>query len=89
MIRIAHFALGFALLAPLSACNSTASVDDELARESAETNALIDAAKRQLAAASPNGEDSGKPLPPLPGVDIPAPAANDAGADEEHHHHPQ
>ena len=73
------------ILAALSGCSSTAPVGDEIARETAETNAVIEAAKDHPALKGNSAEASGKPLPPLPGVNVAAPASNE----EAEHHHPQ
>ena len=73
------------ILAALSGCSSTAPVGDDIARESAETNAVIEAAKDHPALKGNSAEASGKPLPPLPGVNVAAPASNE----EAEHHHPQ
>ena len=73
------------MLAALSGCSSTAPVGDEIARETAETNAVIEAAKDHPALKGNSAEASGKPLPPLPGVNVAAPASNE----EAEHHHPQ
>jgi hypothetical protein len=71
------------ILASLSGCSSTAPAGDEIARESAETNAVIEAAKNHPALKENSIEASGKPLPPLPGVNVAAPASK---AEAEHHH---
>lgn len=73
------------LIASLSGCSSTAPVSDEIARESAETNAVIEAAKNHPALKENSTEASGKPLPPLPGVNVAAPASKE----EAEHHHPE
>jgi hypothetical protein len=72
-------------LASLSGCSSTGPASDEVARESAETNAVIEAARNHPALKGNSAEASGKPLPPLPGVNVAAPASNE----EAEHHHPQ
>jgi hypothetical protein len=72
-------------LASLSGCSSTGPASDEIARESAETNAVIEAARNHPALKGNSAEASGKPLPPLPGVNAAAPASNE----EAEHHHPQ
>jgi hypothetical protein len=72
-------------LASLSGCSSTGPASDEIARESAETNAVIEAARNHPALKGNSAEASGKPLPPLPGVNVAAPASNE----EAEHHHPQ
>ena len=72
-------------LASLTGCSSTGPASDEIARESAETNAVIEAAKSHPALKGNSAEASGKPLPPLPGVNVAAPASNE----EAEHHHPQ
>ena len=92
MIRVIGTAAAFALAMSSLACSPTAPMDDELELETAESNALIEAAKHRLEASSPNGEDFGKPLPRLPGVHVPAPVANGSEAkteQEAEHHHPE
>ena len=59
------------LLVSLAGCSSTAPANDEIARESAETNAVIEAAKNHPALKGNSAEAFGKPLPPLPGVSKP------------------
>ena len=89
MIRAA-FAVSSLVLATLAGCSSTAPASDEIARESAETNAVIEAAKNHPALKENSAEAAGKPLPPLPGVNVAAPASNQSAEDAEHHdHHPQ
>jgi len=73
------------ILASLSGCSSTAPAGDEIARESAETNAVIEAAKNHPALRENSTEASGKPLPPLPGVNVAAPTSKE----EAEHHHPE
>jgi hypothetical protein len=92
MIRIVDTTAAFALAMSTLACSPTPRADNELARENAESNALIEAAKRRLEASSSNGEDFGKPLPPLPGVHTPASVTNGPEAktqQEAEHHHPE
>jgi hypothetical protein len=72
MIRTAHSII-LLFLASLSGCSSTGPATDEIARESAETNALLEAAKNHPAVKDKSAEASGKPLPPLPGVTSAAP----------------
>jgi hypothetical protein len=89
MIRTA-FAVSCLFLASLAGCSSTAPASDENARESAETNAVIEAAKNHPALKDHSAEAEGKPLPPLPGVDVAAPASKKSDGQAEHHdHHPQ
>ena len=89
MIRAA-LAASSIFLASLAGCSSTAPANDEIARESAETNAVIEAAKNHPALKGHSAEASGKPLPPLPGVNVAAPASNQSDDEAEHHdHHPQ
>jgi hypothetical protein len=84
MSRVALAATSIILTA-LTGCSSTAPVGDEIARESAETNAVIEAARNHPALKGNSVEASGKPLPPLPGVNVAAPASNE----EAEHHHPK
>lgn len=89
MIR-ANFVLSSIVLISLAGCSSTAPASDEIARESAETNAVIEAAKNHPALKEHSAEASGKPLPPLPGVNVAAPASNQSDDEAEHHeHHPE
>ena len=74
------------ILASLSGCSSTAPAGDEIARESAETNAVIEAAKNHPALRENSTEASGKPLPPLPGVTMPAPKTLSEQEHEPHRH---
>ena len=74
------------ILAALSGCSSTAPVGDDIARESAETNAVIEAAKDHPALKGNSAEASGKPLPPLPGVTSPAPKTLPEQEREPHRH---
>lgn len=71
----------------LGACNSTDPKHEEIKRESAESNALIDAVNRRIEETAEDTNMVGAPLPPLPGVDVPAPSSNTTEA--EHDHHPQ
>ena len=75
-------------IASLAGCSSPPPVSGEIAREGAETNALIEAAKGQIEAASATN-DFGKPLPPLRGVDTPLPAKNPNSSHHEHHSPPE
>ena len=86
MIRAA-FAVGSLFLATLAGCSSTAPANDEIARESAETNAVIEAAKNHPALKENSAEAVGKPLPPLPGVNVAAPASKQSAEEAEHHDH--
>jgi hypothetical protein len=79
------FALSTFCLASLAGCSSTAPASDEIARESAETNAVIEAAKNHPALARRSADATGKPLPPLPGVDVAAPVSNQTDDKAEHH----
>ena len=89
MIRAA-FAVSSLFLASLAGCSSTAPANNEIARESAETNAVIEAAKNHPALKNHSAEAAGEPLPPLPGVDVAAPASNQSDDKAEHHDdHPQ
>ena len=80
------FAVTSMILASLSGCSSTAPAGDEIARESAETNAVIEAAKNHPALKENSIEASGKPLPPLPGVTSPAPKTLPEQKHEPHRH---
>lgn len=81
--------VGFLFIASLAGCNLTSTASDEIAHESAESNALIEAANRRLENSAVDNSLVGAPLPPLQGVDVPAPASNQAGNEAEHHdHHP-
>lgn len=86
MIRAA-FAISSLFLALLTGCSSTAPANSEIARESAETNAVIEAAKNHPALKGNSAEASGKPLPPLPGVNVAAPASKQSDDQAEHHDH--
>jgi hypothetical protein len=82
--------VGFLFLASLAGCSLTSPASDEIARESAETNALIEAANRRLENSAVDNSLVGGPLPPLQGVHVAAPASNQAGNEAEHHdHHPE
>ena len=73
------------VLVSLAGCSSTAPASNEIARESAETNAVIEAAKNHPALKGKSAEAAGKPLPPLPGVDVAAPVSNKADDKADHH----
>ena len=73
-------------LASLTGCSSTGPASDEIARESAETNAVIEAAKNHPALKGNSAEASGKPLPPLPGVTSSAPKTLPEQKHEPHRH---
>jgi hypothetical protein len=73
-------------LVPLSGCSSTGPASDEIARENAETNAVIAAAQNHPALKGNSAEASGEPLPPLPGVDVAVPAASNEEAEHQHPH---
>ena len=89
MIR-AVLPVGCLFLVSLAGCSSTTPASEELAKESAETNALIEAANRRLEDSAADNSLLGAPLPPLQGVHVPAPASNQAGNEAEHHeHHPE
>lgn len=79
MIRLSLLSSVAITIALLSGCNSS-SGGKEIARETAERDAVIAAAKSHPASAG-NSAATGKPLPPLPGVDVPAPTA---AADQKH-----
>ena len=77
-------------IASLSGCNSQNSESKQVAREGQERDSAIEAAKNHPANAG-NAEATGKPLPPLPGVDTPAPKTENESGHEEHqaeHNHP-
>jgi outer membrane murein-binding lipoprotein Lpp len=78
------------VLVSLAGCSSTAPASNEIARESAETNAVIEAAKNHPALTGKSAEAAGKPLPPLAGVNVAAPVSNQtddkADHDGEHPH---
>ena len=89
MIR-AVFTVSSLLLVSLAGCSSTAPASNEIARESAETDAVIEAAKNHPALKENSAEAAGKPLPPLPGVNVAAPVSNQSDDKADHHdHHPQ
>lgn len=79
--------VGFLCLVSLAGCSSTSPTSDEIARESAETNALIEAANSRLENSAVDNSLVGAPLPPLQGVHVAAPASNQAGNEPEHHDH--
>jgi hypothetical protein len=82
-----RLALKFFPLIVLEACNSTDPTHEEIRRESAESNALIDAVNRRIEDTAHDTNLVGAPLPPLAGVDVPAPSSKTTEA--EHDHHPQ
>ena len=73
-------------LTSLAGCTSADPASNELAREDAERNALLEATQSRFEEAARNGSDLGK-LPPLPGVDYPAPKSPENSAAESHHGH--
>ena len=87
MIRAAPTVLIAICVASFSGCSSPNPEKDQIAREGAERNALVSAAHGHPAM---KGEKDavGKPLPPLPGVDVPAPKSTSTHEHEpEHNHH--
>lgn len=85
MIRVGFIALIVPTVA-LAACNSPDSGRDEIARESAERNAAIAAAMNHPALTGNDSSSAGKPLPPLPGVNAPAPKPPPDQQHERNHH---
>jgi hypothetical protein len=81
MIRLSFLSSVSITIVLLSGCNSS-SGGKEIARETAERDAVIAAAKSHPASAGDSAA-TGKPLPPLPGVNAPAPKA---AADQKHEH---
>lgn len=81
MIRLSLLTLMSVSAAVLPGCNSS-SDSKEIARESAERDAVIAAAKSHPASTG-NSAATGEPLPPLPGVDVSAPKA---ATDQKHQH---
>lgn len=88
MSRTAPTVLIAICFASLSGCNSPNPDKDQIARESAERDALVSAAEGHPALKGEK-EATGKPLPPLPGVNTPAPKSTSTHDDHmaEHSHH--
>jgi hypothetical protein len=87
MNRTASTVLTTIFVASLGGCSSPIPEKDQIAREGAERDALVSAAHAHPAM---RGEKDavGKPLPPLPGVDVPAPKSTSTHAHEPEHDHP-
>jgi len=85
-MRLTRFlASGLITVATLAGCNSPDPARNEIAQESAESNAVIQAAKNHPAISSHSSSATGKPLPPLPGVNV-APTETSNSSKPEHEH---
>jgi hypothetical protein len=80
-------AIGLITVPMLAGCNSPDPASNEIAKASAESNAVIEAAKNHPALSQHSSSATGKPLPPLPGVNTPAPETSNTSQPE--HHHPE
>jgi hypothetical protein len=87
MSRTAPAALSAILFAALSGCSSPDPQRNQIAKETAERNALLTAAQEHPAFKG-EGAATGNSLPPLPGVNAPSPkkATPDTNAPEHNHH---
>ena len=85
MIAARFLALGLPIVSMLAGCSSTGPASNEIAQESAESNELIESAKSRLEASAHDNSMLGKPLPPLPGVNAPAPETSNSTQPEHHH----
>lgn len=85
MSRTSLFVTASIALASLSGCNSQKPETKQIAREGAERSSAVEAAKKHPAS-SGNSAATGKPLPPLPGVDVPAPKSADSNTEDHSAH---
>ena len=86
-MRLVQFAAIGSLILVLAGCGSPDPASNEIARESAESNAVIQAAEHHPALSNHSASATGKPLPPLPGVNVPA--SETENTPEPKHHHPE
>jgi hypothetical protein len=84
MIAARFLALCLPIVSILAGCSSTGPASNDIAQESAESNELIESAKARIEASARDNSMLGRPLPPLPGVNIPAPETSNT-SDPEHH----